>query len=119
MRTFGQKQTLAKQIKSAKSTRHHKTSLQRTLTANMGDVRRDMTTTEIARFGRDLSRIPVHASPQSKIQPKLNINAPSDVYEHEADDIASQIMSMHEPTLQRACACGGGCPKCQTENKST
>jgi hypothetical protein len=49
------------------------------------------------------------------IQPKLTVNTPGDTYEQEADHISEQVMRMPEPKLQRACACGGGCPKCQTD----
>ncbi len=68
-----------------------------------------------SRFGHDFSRIPVHAPAAGVIQTKLAINQPGDHYEQEADRIADQVMRMPEPQLQRACACGGGCPKCQTE----
>ena len=37
------------------------------------------------------------------------------LYKQEADRISQQMMLMPEPQLQRACACGGGCLKCQTE----
>jgi hypothetical protein len=50
------------------------------------------------------------------IQTKLTIGAPDDVYEKEADAVASQVMS-RSTTLQRKCACGGGseeeCPDCR------
>ncbi|MGA9995842.1 MAG: DUF4157 domain-containing protein [Pyrinomonadaceae bacterium] len=50
-----------------------------------------------------------------KIQAKLMVNTPGDIYEQEADHISEQVMHLPEPQLQRACPCGGGCPKCQTE----
>jgi hypothetical protein len=49
------------------------------------------------------------------IQTKLAINKPGDEYEQEADHISEHVMQMPEPKLQRACTCGAGCPKCQTE----
>jgi hypothetical protein len=49
------------------------------------------------------------------IQRKLTISKPGDEYEHEADRVADQVMRMPDSQMQRACACGGGCPKCQTE----
>lgn len=49
------------------------------------------------------------------IQTKLAVNAPGDQYEQEADRVAEQVMRMPEPQLQRACACGGGCPRCQAK----
>jgi Domain of unknown function (DUF4157) len=40
------------------------------------------------------------------LQPKLTVNQPGDRYEHEADQVAEQIMRMPAPGLQR-CDCGG------------
>ncbi|MCZ7567171.1 MAG: DUF4157 domain-containing protein [Ardenticatenaceae bacterium] len=67
------------------------------------------------RFGHDFSRIPTHPPAAGAIQTKLAINEPRDEYEQEADRIAEQVMRTPEPQLQSACACGGGCPKCHTE----
>ncbi|MEE8154920.1 MAG: DUF4157 domain-containing protein [Phycisphaerales bacterium] len=50
-----------------------------------------------------------------RLQPKLTIGEPNDQYEQEADRVADQMMRTPEPQLQRACACGGRCPKCQAE----
>lgn len=69
-------------------------------------------------FGHDFSRIPVHAKASVEIQSKLAVNTPGDIYEEEADHVSEQVMRMPEPQLQRACACGGGCPKCQTKQPS-
>jgi outer membrane protein OmpA-like peptidoglycan-associated protein len=52
------------------------------------------------------------------MQPKLAVSTPGDIYEQEADHISEQVMRMPQPKLQRACACGGGCPGCQTEQPS-
>ncbi len=68
-----------------------------------------------SRFGYDFSPIPIHAPAAGAIQTKLGINQPGDEYEQEADRIAEHVMRMSEPQLQRACTCGGACPKCQTE----
>ena len=78
----------------------------------------DSETHATTRFAHDFSRIPVHAPAPITIQPKLAINTPGDIYEQEADHVAEQVMRMPEPQLQRACACGGGCPSCQTEQPS-
>jgi hypothetical protein len=67
------------------------------------------------RFGHDFSQIPIHPPAAGAIQTKLAINKPGDEYEQEADRISEQVMRMPEPRLQRACACGGACPKFQTE----
>ena len=68
--------------------------------------------TRLAPYSRDVA---LHAEAHGEIQPKLTINAPGDLYEQEADRIADRVMRMPEPQLQRACACGGGCAKCQTK----
>ena len=52
------------------------------------------------------------------LQTKLEVNKPEDEYEQEADRISEQVMRMPEPQLQRACACSGTCPKCQTKQPS-
>jgi hypothetical protein len=67
------------------------------------------------RFGHDFSQIPIHPPAAGPIQTKLAINKPGDEYEQEADCVSEQVMRMPEPRLQRTCACGGECPKCQTE----
>lgn len=64
-------------------------------------------------FGQDSSRIPVHAKAAGRIQPKLAVNTPGDVYEEEADRIADQVMGMTEPRLQGGCTCGGRCSRCK------
>lgn len=53
-----------------------------------------------------------------QVQPKLTVSAPGDRYEQEADRVAQQVMRMPDSQLQRACACGGGCSKCQAEQLS-
>jgi hypothetical protein len=40
---------------------------------------------------------------------------PRDSYELEADRMANQVIRMPRPRLQRACACGGGCPRCRAQ----
>jgi len=70
------------------------------------------------RFAHDFSLIPVYAPVPITIQRKLAVNTPGDIYEQEADYISEQVMCMPEPKLQRACACGGGCPSCQTKQPS-
>ena len=71
--------------------------------------------TSTTRFAHDFSRIPVHSKSPLPIRAKLTVNTPGDSYEQEADRVAEKVMQMPEPQLQRACACGGACPKCQTE----
>lgn len=120
MRTFAQQQKATQQTTSAKSTipgrGHFEQSrdmnsmlhLQRTLgnqavrrllEVNTRDVKGD-STTEIARFGHDVSLIPIHSPTSKKIQTKLPINKQGDYYEQEADSIADQVMRMSEPEIQ-------------------
>lgn len=52
-----------------------------------------------------------------RIQAKLAVNTPGDRYETEADRIAEQIMRKSEVNAKSACACGGTCPKCQSQQR--
>ena len=67
------------------------------------------------RFGYDFSRIPIHPPAAGATQTKLAINKLGDSYEQEADRLAEQVMRTPESQLHRACPCGGGCPKCHSE----
>ena len=69
-------------------------------------------------FGHDFARIPVNPPKASALQTKLTINKSADEYEQEADRIAEQVMRLPERQIQRACPCGGGCPKCQKQPAS-
>lgn len=68
-----------------------------------------------ARFGHDLSRIPVRSTTPLRIQTKLAVSAPGDGHEEEADRVSGQLMRGPEPTPRRACECGGGCSGCRTK----
>src|SRR6185436_5819971 len=58
-------------------------------------------------------------------QAKLRVNTPGDVYEQEADRVAEQVLAprsfspvrglpqISHHVVQRACSCGGTCPRCQ------
>lgn len=139
MRTFAQKPKATQQTTSAKSTisgRAHfgqsrevnsilhmqrtigNQAVQRILQTNAEEPKAGLTDTALPHFGRDLSRIPMHPPTAGAIQTKLVFNKPGDEYEQEADRVAEQVMRMPEPQLQRACPCGGGCPKCQTNQPS-
>ncbi|HWM24561.1 MAG TPA: DUF4157 domain-containing protein [Chthoniobacterales bacterium] len=52
------------------------------------------------------------------LQPKLAVNASGDEWEQEADRVAEQVMRRPESQLQRACQCGGGCPKSQAKQSN-
>jgi len=70
-------------------------------------------------FTHDSGQAPLQAPATRVIQTKPAINQPGDEYEQEADHIAEQVMRMPEPKLQRACACGGGCPRCVTNDRGS
>jgi hypothetical protein len=67
-------------------------------------------------FAHDFSHVPAYDQASVKIQAKLKVNTPGDVYEQEADSVAERVMRMPEAQLQRdSCACEGECPKCQAK----
>lgn len=121
MRTFAQKQKVSKQTASAKSTISDRVDfgqsreansilhLQRTIgnqamqsLPQAGPDGFEAFSDAVApgSFGHDFYRIPVHAKAAVKIQPKLAVNTPGDIYEEEADRIAEQVMRMSEPKVQ-------------------
>ena len=136
MHTFAQKPKATQQTTSAKSTipgRGHfgqspevrsilhlqrtigNQAVQRMLQTDAEQPEAELTGPASPRFGHDFSRIPIHPPAAGAIQTKLAINKLGDSYEQEADRMAEQVMRTPEPQLQRACPCGGGCPKCHTE----
>jgi hypothetical protein len=56
----------------------------------------------------------VHRAPLA-IQSRLKVSNPGDALEQEADHVAAQVVSAPEPSVQRACHCGGSCPSCKSE----
>ena len=54
--------------------------------------------TAAARPDWNFSRIPVHAAASARLQTKLELGTPGDVYEQEADRVAEQVMRMPEPS---------------------
>jgi len=54
------------------------------------------------RFGHNFGRLQVDNSTPAIVQPKLAIGAPGDKYEQEADQMASQVMSMNAPASQKS-----------------
>jgi Domain of unknown function (DUF4157) len=139
MRTFAQQPKAAQQTTSAKPTipvrahfgqSHEVNSIlhlqrtignhavQRLLQNNAEERNAVLLSAASPHFGHDFSQILVGPPTAGAIQTKLAINRPGDEYEQEADRVAEQVMRMPEPRLQRACACGGACPKCQTERHS-
>ncbi len=49
---------------------------------------------EAIRVGHDFSQIPVYAKAPLKVQPKLTVNTPGDIYEREADYISRGASSI-------------------------
>lgn len=86
-------------------------TVQRLLQSNTEDSEASSVSSTPTGFGHDFTRIPVHVSGHSHIQPKLKVGTPRDKYEQEADHVADQVMRMPEPKLQRARAYGEGNPK--------
>lgn len=111
MRTFAQKQNATQQTRSTNSDRTHSRQsrelnsilyLQRTIEnqagqrsseANVEDDKGD-SSTGIARFGHDFTRIQVYSKAPLDTQAKLTVNTPGDEYEQEADRVAGRVMSM-------------------------
>jgi hypothetical protein len=136
MRTFAQKQNQPQKPVSSSLARsntaapglHHRAALilhlQRTI-GNQAVLRMlqthaeepdvGLTAAASPRFGHDFRQIPLHPPVAGAIQTKLAINKPGDEYEQEADRLSAHVMRMPALQLQRACACAGACPTCQTE----
>jgi len=89
--------------------------VQRMLQTDAEEPEAGLTGPASPRIRHDFSRIPIHPPSAGAIQTKLTINKLGDSYEQEADRLAEQVMRTPESQLQRACPCGGGCPKCQSE----
>ena len=61
----------------------------------------------------------VSTKKSTKIKPKLAVSNPGDIYEEEAERLSDHVLRMSDSLLQRACACGAACPKCQTKQPGT
>ena len=138
MRTYAKKPKATQQTMSAKSTKPGRAhfgqsrdvnstlhlqhtignhAVQRLLRTSHEELEAGSATIASSRSGHDFSQVPLHPQPQNKIQPKLMVSSPADIYEQEAARVADQVMRMPEPHLKHSCACGGGCPKCQVEQQ--
>ena len=53
------------------------------------------------RFGHDFSHIPVHTKTPARLQTKLGVNTPGDIYEQEADAVAEKVVNQTVPRIQR------------------
>lgn len=134
MRTFAQNQKRSQKPVSSNIARshvamprlHHRADLilslqhrignqavQRMIQTHAGELKTALTSQTSPHRGHEFGRIP--RPPLGEAIPiELALNTPGDEYEREADRVAAKVMRMPEPQLQPACACGGGCPQCQT-----
>lgn len=137
MRPFAQKQNQAQQKSSANLTSSNRLAsvtshdahpllhlqrsignqaVRRLLQTRAGVNSENGPTTEVG--SKTPARTSMHGATPITIQRKLVVNTPGDSFEQEADLLAQQVMRMPESKLQRDCACGGGCPNCQTTQPS-
>ncbi len=86
-------------------------AVQRILQNDAAGLKAGLVATSSSCVGRDLSPTPLHTA----IQTKLSINKPGDEFEQEADRVSEEVMRMSGTQVQRACACGAECPKCQNQ----
>ena len=93
-------------------------AVERLLPAHEQEPKDSSRTSALPRFGQDFSRIAVYADEHRIIQPNLQVNTPREIHEQRAALITEQVMRMPEARLQRTCAYGGGCSRCQKANDS-
>src|SRR4051812_46769009 len=72
--------------------------------AEPADLTARSSTKEATPLAPNFSQIPAHPESPSTIQAKLDVSAPGDIYEQEADRVSDQMMHMPEPQLKSACA---------------
>jgi len=82
--------------------------------ANRGRVGDGVSTSALHALQRRIGNQAVQQALHPRIQTKLRVSEPGDSAEREADRVSDQVMRMPEPTLQRACSCGGSCPSCRS-----
>ena len=75
-------------------------AIQRMLQANADGFETDSTNKGSAHLGYDVGQIPGYSPTTSYIQPKLMVNSPGDIYEQEADRVATDVMRMPDTTTQ-------------------
>lgn len=89
-------------------------AVQRMLQANGEGLEAGSDASATTGFGHDFSRIPVYPKALARLQPKLTVNTPGDIYEQEADRVAEQVCSVERrspeseerqaPIVQHMCA---------------
>jgi hypothetical protein len=90
-------------------------AVQHLLQTNAEELELGLAGTSAPHYADDFNRAPVHSKMSLTIQAKLKVNIPGDIYAQEADRVAEKAMQRPGPQLQRTCACGGACSKCQAE----
>jgi hypothetical protein len=69
-----------------------------------------------AEVAHNYGQISVHPkSYETFVQAKLTIGSPGDSHEQEADHVAEHVVNS---TAQGPCACGGECPRCQSQQSN-
>lgn len=121
MRSFVKKQKATQQTKTTKPGRVHSgksrlvrsihhlqrtignQAVQRLLKANDEQLESRSASSASSGFIHDFSRIPLFNPSRVpiQIQPKLTVNTPGDLFEHEADRVADKVMGKTEPHTQR------------------
>ena len=69
------------------------------------------------RASAQAAAIRIHSTPRHGLQAQLKMNLPGDSFEREADAIAEQVTRVPQALMRRACACGGACPRCQSQQR--
>lgn len=90
-------------------------AVQRLLQAKPDDLEARSSIIDVTRFAHDVGPIPMHPESLASFPAELTVSPPGDTDEAEADRVSEQVMSRPETVLSRGCACGGGCPTCQTK----
>ncbi len=78
-----------------------KQAVQRLLKANADNREERSLTNASLPLQHDFSRILVYANARRKMQPKLKVNSPGDIYEQEANRVADQVMRMPVSQIQK------------------
>ena len=95
MSTFAQKPKAIQQTKTSSSTTHGRSFFgpSREVRSIEANARENGSLTNASpRFAHDFSQVPIHPKARAKIQPKLTISTPGDIYEQEADRVADEVM---------------------------
>jgi hypothetical protein len=95
MRTFAKKTKASTHTKSTKPLK----PIQRLIESNSEAFQVVKILAGAATTGVDFSRIPVHPKTPASTQRKLNVNTAGDLYEREADHMATQVMRMPAPSM--------------------